>query len=57
MYVSGVVSGSMLTFIVRGPWSIAVPVPVTDYYPHVFGCNGETGFGARIRSWLDSSRR
>ena len=28
MYVSGVVSGSMLTFIVRGPWSIAVPSPV-----------------------------
>ena len=28
MYVSGVVSGSMLTFIVRGPWSIAVPAPV-----------------------------
>ena len=28
MYVSGVVSGSMLTFIVRGPWSIGVPAPV-----------------------------
>ena len=28
MYVSGVVSGSMLTFIVRGPWSIAVLPPV-----------------------------
>ena len=27
MYVSGVVSGSMFTFIVRGPWSIGVPAP------------------------------
>ncbi|HXS79976.1 MAG TPA: penicillin-binding transpeptidase domain-containing protein, partial [Gammaproteobacteria bacterium] len=41
----------------RCPDAIAVPVPATDYYPRVFGCNGETGFGARIRSWLDSSRR
>ena len=28
MYVSGVVSGSMLMFMGRGPWSIAVPAPV-----------------------------
>ena len=28
MYVSGVVSGSMLTFIVRGPASIGVPAPL-----------------------------
>ncbi len=28
MYVSGVVSGSMFTFIVRGPWSIGVPAPL-----------------------------
>ncbi|HEX7236726.1 MAG TPA: hypothetical protein VF405_07180, partial [Gammaproteobacteria bacterium] len=41
----------------RCPDAIAVPVPETDYYPRAFGCNGETGFGARIRSWLDSSRR
>jgi penicillin-binding protein 1B len=41
----------------RCPDAVAVPVPVTDYYPRAFGCDGETGFGARIRSWLDSSRR
>jgi hypothetical protein len=28
MYVSGVVSGSMLTFSGRGPWSMGVPAPV-----------------------------
>ncbi len=28
MYVSGVVSGSMLVFMTRGPWSIAVLPPV-----------------------------
>ena len=28
MYVSGVVSGSMLMFMGRGPSSIAVPAPV-----------------------------
>jgi hypothetical protein len=32
-------------------------VPETDYYPRVFGCNGETGIGSRIRSWLDGDRR
>ena len=36
----------------RCPDAIAVPVPSTDYYSRVFGCNGETGFGARVRSWL-----
>jgi penicillin-binding protein 1B len=41
----------------RCPDAIAVPVPETDYYPRVFGCNGETGIGSRIRSWLDGDRR
>ena len=41
----------------RCPDAIAVPVPETDYYPRVFGCNGETGLGSRIRSWLDGDRR
>jgi penicillin-binding protein 1B len=38
--------------VARCPDAIPVPVPDTDYYPRVFGCNGETGLGARIRSWL-----
>jgi hypothetical protein len=41
----------------RCPNAIAVPVPDTDYYPRAFGCNGETGIGARIRSWLDGERQ
>jgi penicillin-binding protein 1B len=41
----------------RCPNAIAVPVPETDYYPRAFGCDGETGIGARIRSWLDGERR
>jgi penicillin-binding protein 1B len=41
----------------RCPDAIAVPVPKTDYYPRAFGCNGETGFGARIRSWFDGGRQ
>jgi penicillin-binding protein 1B len=40
----------------RCPDAIAIPVPSTDYYPRAFGCNGETGIGARIRSWLDGDR-
>jgi hypothetical protein len=40
----------------RCPDAVAVPVPETDYYPRAFGCNGETGIGARIRSWLDNDR-
>ncbi len=36
----------------RCPDAIAVPVPDTDYYPRVFGCNGETGLGSRLRSWF-----
>jgi penicillin-binding protein 1B len=41
----------------RCPGAIAVPVPETDYYPRVFGCNGETGIGARIRSWFQGGDR
>jgi penicillin-binding protein 1B len=40
----------------RCPDAIPVPVPDTDYYPRVFGCNGETGFGSRVRSWFDGGR-
>jgi penicillin-binding protein 1B len=36
----------------RCPDAIPVPVPDTDYYPRAFGCDGETGFGSRVRSWL-----
>jgi penicillin-binding protein 1B len=36
----------------RCPDAIPVPVPSTDYYPRVFGCSGETGFGSRVRSWF-----
>ena len=36
----------------RCPEAIAIPVPDTDYYPRAFGCEGQTGFGARIRSWF-----
>jgi len=36
----------------RCPDAVAVPVPETDYYPRAFGCQGQTGIGARIRSWF-----
>ena len=36
----------------RCPDAIPVPVPDTDHYPRAFGCDGETGFGSRVRSWL-----
>jgi hypothetical protein len=32
--------------------AIWVPVPADADVPRAFGCNGETGFGARVRSWL-----
>jgi penicillin-binding protein 1B len=32
--------------------AVAIPVPDNDYYSRAFGCNGETGFGARVRSWF-----
>jgi penicillin-binding protein 1B len=41
----------------RCPDAIAVPVPESDYYPRAFGCDGETGFGARVRSWLGGGER
>lgn len=34
------------------PDALLVPVPTTSDVPRAFGCNGETGFGARIRSWF-----
>jgi penicillin-binding protein 1B len=37
--------------------AVAVPVPDDDYYSRVFGCNGETGFGARVRSWFGDDRQ
>jgi penicillin-binding protein 1B len=40
----------------RCPDAVPVPVPDTDYYPRAFGCEGETGIGARIRSWLGGDR-
>lgn len=36
----------------RCPEAIAIPVPETDYYPRAFGCEGQTGIGARIRTWF-----
>jgi penicillin-binding protein 1B len=41
----------------RCPDAIPVPVPDTDYYPRVFGCDGETGFGSRVRSWFGGDGR
>jgi penicillin-binding protein 1B len=36
----------------RCPDAVPIHVPVAQGFPRAFGCNGETGFGARIRSWL-----
>jgi penicillin-binding protein 1B len=32
--------------------AIMVPVPAAADVPRAFGCNGDTGLGARVRSWL-----
>jgi penicillin-binding protein 1B len=32
--------------------AVSVPVPVAANVPRAFGCHGETGLGARLRSWL-----
>jgi penicillin-binding protein 1B len=32
--------------------AIRVPVPATSDVPRAFGCDGETGFGARVRGWF-----
>jgi penicillin-binding protein 1B len=45
-YLTGAPSGE------RCADAVPVPVPAADRYPRAFGCNGETGFGARVRSWF-----
>jgi penicillin-binding protein 1B len=37
--------------------AVAVPVPADQPVEHPFGCGGETGFGARIRSWFRGDGR
>jgi penicillin-binding protein 1B len=37
----------------RCPDAVAIPIPSALDFPRAFGCHGETGFGARVRSWLD----
>ena len=37
--------------------AVAVPVPADQPIEHPFGCNGETGFGARVRSWFRGDGR
>jgi penicillin-binding protein 1B len=37
----------------RCPDAVLVSVPSSVDIPRVFGCDGELGFGARIRSWFD----
>lgn len=36
----------------RCPDAVLVPMPATADYPRAFGCNSETGLGARFRSWF-----
>jgi penicillin-binding protein 1B len=36
--------------------AVAIPVPETAAEPRAFGCDGETGFGSRVRSWFRSNR-
>jgi penicillin-binding protein 1B len=40
----------------RCPNAVAVSVSENDYYPRAFGCDGESGIGARIRSWIGGDR-
>ncbi len=37
--------------------AIAIPVPADQPIEHPFGCNGETGLGARIRGWFRGDGR
>ena len=37
--------------------AVAIPVPTDRPIEHAFGCNGETGFGARVRSWFRGDSR
>jgi penicillin-binding protein 1B len=41
----------------RCPDAVAIPVPADLPIEHRFGCGGEEGFGARIRSWLRGDGR
>jgi penicillin-binding protein 1B len=36
----------------RCPDAVLVPMPASAVFPRAFGCNGETGLGARFRSWF-----
>jgi penicillin-binding protein 1B len=36
----------------RCPDAVPIHVPAVQGFPRAFGCNGETGVGARIRSWF-----
>jgi penicillin-binding protein 1B len=40
----------------RCPDAVLVPMPATADFPRAFGCNGQTGFGSRFRSWFDDGR-
>ncbi|HJR68464.1 MAG TPA: penicillin-binding protein 1B [Gammaproteobacteria bacterium] len=40
----------------RCPDAVLVPMPAAADFPRAFGCNGETGFGSRFRSWFDDGR-
>jgi penicillin-binding protein 1B len=40
----------------RCPDAVLVPMPSTADFPRAFGCDGDTGFGARFRSWFDDGR-
>ncbi len=37
--------------------AVAIPVPVDQPIEHPFDCNGETGLGARVRSWFRGDSR
>ena len=37
--------------------AVAIPVPADQPIEHPFGCNGETGLGARIKSWFRGDGR
>jgi penicillin-binding protein 1B len=41
----------------RCPDAVMVPVPAGADIPRVFGCGGESGFGARVRSWFGGQER
>jgi penicillin-binding protein 1B len=49
-YVTGTPTGARCTD------AVLVPLPADDDSPRAFGCDGERGVGARIRSWLKDYR-